>query len=641
MDTLVPEHPPTQRSTSSSSTPASVNKPRKRLATSSHTSHTPSTASTGSSEEDKLKSRHLRQYTRLELISKSIRFSLQNWKMNVYNQLNSFLSQFFSMYGPVYNARLIDAITKQKDADALYRAFKAYILFLLVKLLTTEGMQLFAYVFIRQSVFSYRSIIMETIASKDIEFFDLFKTGELVERIKTCESCIENNFLFRTIALAQHLCKFAFIAYYLWRYSFSLTITYVGVFVVKFIYDYVLTKFTQYRNHRQRMKNMDAYSNHLNEFITNMRLIKSFSTENDEIAKLRELKLKCSPPLMGVQNFLFKVGEFINNASETLILFIAGYQTINGDMSYGSLVVFQNYSGQLRNTFRQIQNAFDEYQRQFEGWTRFFEIYDYEPKIVSVKNLTAPRMDGKIEFDSVSFAYPLKPDVTVLNALSFTVAPGTVVAVVGHSGSGKTTISNLIQRFYDPREGVVRIDGVDIRDYNVAWLRRQIGFVAQEPALYSGTIEENITYGVKGYSEERFKQVCKLANVDVFVKDKSLFPDGYKTLVGERGSKVSGGQKQRIAIARALMKDAKVLVFDEATSALDAESENEVQRAIDNVVKEKGITTIIIAHRLCTIKHSDVIMFLSKGRVIEMGTHKELIEKDGEYKKLVQRQLVE
>ena len=305
------------------------------------------------------------------------------------------------------------------------------------------------------------------------------------------------------------------------------------------------------------------------------------------------------------------------------------------------MVVFQNYSGQLRNTFRQIQNAFDEYQRQFEGWTRFFEIYDYEPKIVSVKNLTAPRMDGKIEFDSVSFAYPLKPDVTVLNALSFTVAPGTVVAVVGHSGSGKTTISNLIQRFYDPREGVVRIDGVDIRDYNVAWLRRQIGFVAQEPALYSGTIEENITYGVKGYSEESFKQVCKLANVDVFVKDKSLFPDGYKTLVGERGSKVSGGQKQRIAIARALMKDAKVLVFDEATSALDAESENEVQRAIDNVVKEKGITTIIIAHRLCTIKHSDVIMFLSKGRVIEMGTHKELIEKDGEYKKLVQRQLVE
>ena len=140
MDTLVPEHPPTQRSTSSSSTPVSVNKPRKRLATSSHTSHTPSTASTGSSEEDKLKSRHLRQYTRLELISKSIRFSLQNWKMNVYNQLNSFLSQFFSMYGPVYNARLIDAITKQKDADALYRAFKAYILFLLVKLVTTEGM---------------------------------------------------------------------------------------------------------------------------------------------------------------------------------------------------------------------------------------------------------------------------------------------------------------------------------------------------------------------------------------------------------------------------------------------------------------------------------------------------------------------
>ena len=636
MDTLSPELPPTKRN-------KHAHKPSSSH-THTHTQHKPQSTShtlSSQSEEDKLKSRYLRHYTRCELITKSIRFSLQNWKMNVYNQLNNFLSQFFSMYGPVYNARLIDAITKQKDADQLYIAFKSYILFLFIKLIATEGMQLFAYLFIRESVFSYRSIIMETIASKDIEFFDLFKTGELVERIKTCESCIENNFLFRTIALLQHICKFIFIAYYLYHYSFSLTLTYVVVFIIKFIYDYILTKFTQYRNHRQRMKNMDMYSNHLNEFITNMRLIKSFSTERDEVAKLRELKLKCTPPLMGIQNFLFKVGEFINNSSETLILFIAGYQTINGAMSYGNLVVFQNYSGQLRNTFRQIQNAFDEYQRQFEGWTRFFEIYDYVPKIISRKNVELQCMEGKIVFDNVSFAYPLKPEVTVLNSLSFTIEPGKVVAIVGHSGSGKTTVSNMLQRFYDPHEGVITIDNVDIRDYNIAWLRRQIGFVAQEPALYSGTIEENITYGVKHYSTERFNEVCKLANVDVFVKDTSLFPDGYKTLVGERGSKVSGGQKQRIAIARALMKDAKVLVFDEATSALDAESENEVQRAIDNVVKEKKITTLIIAHRLCTIKNAGVIMFLSKGRVIEMGTHKELIERDGEYKKLVQRQLVE
>ena len=215
------------------------------------------------------------------------------------------------------------------------------------------------------------------------------------------------------------------------------------------------------------------------------------------------------------------------------------------------------------------------------------------------------KVEGQLDFENVSFAYPLKPEVMILKELSLSIKPGKVIAIVGHSGSGKTTISNLIQRFYDPVEGAIKIDGIDIRDFNISWLRKQIGFVAQEPALYSGTIEDNITYGVSEYTQEQFEQVCKLANISNFVNDKSLFPSGYKTLVGERGNKVSGGQKQRIAIARALMKDVKFLVFDEATSALDAESENEVQSAIDNIIKIKKITTVIIAHRLSTIKNAD------------------------------------
>ena len=213
--------------------------------------------------------------------------------------------------------------------------------------------------------------------------------------------------------------------------------------------------------------------------------------------------------------------------------------------------------------------------------------------------------------------------------LSLSIKPGKMIAIVGHSGRGKTTIANLIQRFYAPVERIIKIDGIDIRDFNISWLRKQIGFVAQEPALYSGTIEDNITYGVSEYTQEQFEQVCKLANISNFVNDKSLFPSGYKTLVGERGNKVSGGQKQRIAIARALMKDVKFLVFDE------------VQSAIDNIIKIKKITTVIIAHRLSTIKNADLILFLSKGKIIEQGTHNELIELNGEYKNLVQRQLVE
>ena len=214
------------------------------------------------------------------------------------------------------------------------------------------------------------------------------------------------------------------------------------------------------------------------------------------------------------------------------------------------------------------------------------------------------------------------------------------MALVGYSGSGKSTISNLIQRFYDPIEGNIFIDDINIKNYNPDWLHRNIGFVSQEPVLCSGTIEYNILYSVKEYTKNKLEEVCEISLVNKFLKDKKLFPDGLKTLVGERGAKLSGGQKQRIAIARAIMKDVKILIFDEATSALDAQSENEVQNALDNVIKTKKITTIVIAHRLSTIRNADKILFLNKGKIIESGTHEELLNKNGEYKQLMSKQII-
>jgi ATP-binding cassette subfamily B (MDR/TAP) protein 1 len=280
------------------------------------------------------------------------------------------------------------------------------------------------------------------------------------------------------------------------------------------------------------------------------------------------------------------------------------------------------------------------YRQLLKDWKIFFEIYDFPVKIYSLKNYIPKNILGQITFDKVKFAYPLKPKSFIFDNLSFQIPAGKTFAICGFSGSGKTTISNLIQRFYDPNEGKILIDGVDLRDYNIEFLRRNIGFVAQEPILNSGTIEENITYGVDTYKKSDFEEVCKLSNINSFVNDKNLFPEGLKTLVGERGTKVSGGQKQRIAIARALMKNSKILIFDEATSALDAESEAQVQSAIDNVVKKRGITIIIIAHRLSTIIKADCIAVINNGKIVEMGKHEELLKKDGEYKKLFQKQLV-
>ena len=197
----------------------------------------------------------------------------------------------------------------------------------------------------------------------------------------------------------------------------------------------------------------------------------------------------------------------------------------------------------------------------------------------------------------------------------------------------------MIQRFYEPNDGNIFIDNINIKDFNLDWLHQNIGLVSQEPLLCNGTIEYNITYGVKEYTMNKLENVCEISRVNEFLKDKRLFPEGLKTMIGERGTNISGGQKQRIAIARAIMKDVKILIFDEATSALDAESESEVQLALDNIIKNKKITTIIIAHRLSTIRNADKILFINKGEIVESGTHNELIELNGEYKKLVLKQL--
>ena len=585
------------------------------------------------------KKKFIKSYGKCELIQKSLKFSLQNWKYQMYNQLNTFINQMFSIFLPASQAKLVTAITSTKNYEELKTATKTYIALLTIKLVVSELMQFIAYKYIKSEALSYRNLVMENIAEKDIEFFDIYKTGEFKERITSSEECLNNNFLFRTITLFQHLGKFLFVTYYLFSFTKSLTIAYLITFIVKFGWDQLMNNYFEFRNFRKRMKNRDLYSNSLQEFLSNIRLIKSFATEKYELKKLVEIKNKLNRPVFDIQGFFGQIGQFIHTISETVILFIVGKRVIMGEMTYGDYTLFQNYAGQMKGTFNQIKNSYEEYRKMFEGWTHFFEIYDYKPKIVSRKNIIPENFEGEIEFKNVTFAYPLKPDVNVLRNLSTKIEKGKVVAIVGHSGSGKTTISNLIQRFYDPNDGAITIDGIDLRDFNLAWLRRTIGFVAQEPTLYSTTIEDNVTYGVTEYTMEEFQKVCELSNIDKFVSDKSLFPSGYKTLVGEKGARVSGGQKQRIAIARALMKNSKILVFDEATSALDAESENEVQTAIDNIVKEKGVTTIIIAHRLSTIKNADYILFMNKGQIIEQGTHKELTELNGEYKKLVQRQL--
>ena len=279
-----------------------------------------------------------------------------------------------------------------------------------------------------------------------------------------------------------------------------------------------------------------------------------------------------------------------------------------------------------------MTSNYNEFKQAEASVDRIFELMDEKPTVKETENsLTLPQVTGKVEFSEVSFAYKL--DKPVLRKLSLLAEPGQIIALVGSSGAGKTTLVNLLPRFYDPQDGEILIDGIDIKEVSLKSLRRQIGIVPQETTLFSGTIAQNIAYGQEELDYEAIENAAKIANAHSFI---SQFSQGYQTWLGERGVNLSGGQKQRIAIARAVLLNPRLMILDEATSALDSESEALVQEALERVMKNR--TVFVIAHRLSTVRSADCILILEKGQVVESGNHDQLLGKQGRYAKFYQQQ---
>jgi len=287
---------------------------------------------------------------------------------------------------------------------------------------------------------------------------------------------------------------------------------------------------------------------------------------------------------------------------------------------------------QLAMGMAALTELYADVQRAAGSAERVFELLHRSPSIASGGRTLSP-VKGQVAFDQVAFAYPTRPDVSVLQGFSLALAPGEVVALVGPSGAGKSTIASMLYRLYDPASGRLLLDGVPYAELDAEWLRRQVGVVAQEPLLFSTSIADNIRYGRPEASDADVEAAAKMANAHSFI---SAFPEGYKTLVGERGIQLSGGQKQRVAIARAVLKDPRILILDEATSALDAESEHLVREALERLMQ--GRTTLIIAHRLSTVKGANRVIVLDAGKVVQTGTHAALVGEEGLYRRLVERQ---
>ena len=593
-------------------------------------------------ELEKIKQSHIQQYSFLELFRQSFILSFVSIKLPLFNLFLKFLMQYIDIKIPVIYGKLLNTIIKDKNYNKLCSQFAWHIFFLSLRVIMREIGEVFGFYFVGDSIFENKKMVLENIAKKDVEFFDLYRTGEIVDGIKKNEKMLEKNFLIQTLDFALDIWKFFYLLSFLKNTSFRLMIYFFIVQLLKFISDFLLATYTDFRNRKKKYESTNKYQSSLNEFISNIRLIKSLGIDDLYLDKLMHLKLKFFKAYCNIDNTVGPILEFFNKVLDTSITFLAGKYAINGIIDYSDLTIFQNYTNQLKKKFYKIKQFYKQYIELYHGWKRFFEYYYFQPKVISTKNYI-PQDEKNFKYDfelkNVKFAYPSRPNSLVYKNLSLKIENGKTIAFVGYSGGGKSTLVTLLQRLYDPIEGEILLNNINLKEYNLKWLRQNIGCVFQEPMLLSGSIQENITYGLDDYDMEYFNEICRITNLD-FVNDKTLFPHGLQTYVGERGGKLSGGQKQRIAIARALMRNIKVLILDEATSALDSKNEKDLQNEIEKITKTKNITTIIIAHRLSTVKNADEILFLDKGEIIEKGTHKELIEKKGEYYKLVQNQLI-
>lgn len=468
-------------------------------------------------------------------------------------------------------------------------------------------------------------------------FFDETKTGTIMSRIindlmdisELSHHCPEDLF----ISLVTLIGAFVMLS----RINMALTVIVFAVLPVIIVYSVIMRRrmSSAFKLSRERIAEINA---NIEASVTGIRVAKSYTAASHEMERFdasnelfKEARAKAYKAMGQFHSGMTFLTDFLYLA----VLFAGGLFRYYGKIDNGELVAYLLYVTMFLNPVRRLIAFFEQLQDGITGLNRFVELMDVEPEEDSenAEPLETANIKGEIAFNNISFSYKAREgeaeDKHVINDLSLKVDAGRCLALVGPSGGGKTTLCHLIPRFYELNSGNITIDGRDVKDYTRTSLRENIGMVAQDVFLFNGTIRENIEYGRLGASDEEIIEAAKRANIHDFIM---TLENGYETNVGERGVKLSGGQKQRISIARVFLKNPAILILDEATSALDNETEVQIQASLEELMK--GRTSIVVAHRLSTIRHADEIVVLDKNGIEEKGTHKELIEKNGIYARL-------
>lgn len=392
------------------------------------------------------------------------------------------------------------------------------------------------------------------------------------------------------------------------------------------------------QNSRKARKGLSDISGYMQERMSGFSVVKLFGMEKFENDKFKEYSDKIYKYNRNTNRF-FSLGEAITSSfSEVIcsvVVCLSAIFIVKDKMTIGEMIIFETYIAYFITPIKRFAELNVTYSKSIAGIERVFDIFDIKPEIYEKENalIFSGKEDVRIAFQNVNFRYDKTASEYILKDISFSIEPEEKVALIGSSGCGKSTIINLLARFYDIDSGKISFGNRDLYDYSMASIYNQMGIVFQETILFSGTIEENVRYGKINATIQELERAAEAANATDFIKN---FPDGWNTMIGERGTGLSGGQKQRISIARVFLKNPKLLILDEATSALDSESEAQVQDALDNLMKKR--TTIIIAHRLSTIVNADKIIVMDKGKIVEIGAHEQLLQLNGRYKELYDMQ---
>lgn len=514
-----------------------------------------------------------------------------------------------------------------------YFALIILFMFILKGIFTYTAVYCMAFVSERVVV-ELRNQIMAQLHRLTLAYHQERRTGEAVSRVTSDVSLIQNSLarslpdIWRDGIITGGIVIMLLSLH--WKLALVTLVTFPVLMYAANLYGGRLRRLS--RTVQERVANLSAI---LQESLAGIRIIQAFTMEEHEqgrFAQENERSFAAGMRSARLMALVWPVAEVLLVSGMLVVVWYGSREVMGGRLTPGELVGFLGYIGMISQPVNSLTRAFGSWQQALGAADRIFELLDADSLVKDPPHpRVLPKVEGRVTYENVSFAYVRNHPV--LEDIDLTVEPGEIVALVGPSGAGKTSMVNLLPRFYDPTTGVVRLDGVDLRELSLRDLRQQIGLVPQETILFGVSVRENIRYGRFDARDEEIENAARVANAHDFVLG---LPDGYDTIIGERGATLSGGQRQRLAIARAVLRSPRLLILDEATSALDTESELLVQEALSRLMQ--GRTTFIIAHRLSTIRNAHRILVMDGGRIVESGSHTELIKEDGLYRRLYEAQ---